>query len=126
MNDFGKKELRELICETLSIPKTTNTIEKQINRFVMELGFSYKEIGRAIVYGLTIKKITYESIFGIGFVQNIVPEANRYFENLKKEREKQLKSIEEANKQSNIILKMGEPKKRRKIKTIDIEKLNVE
>lgn len=125
MNDFGKKELRDLICETLSIPKTTNTIERQINRFVMELGFSYKEIGRAVVYGLTIKKITYESIFGIGFVQNIIPEANKYFENLKKEKEKQLKSIEEANKQSDIIL-TGKPKNRRKIKTIDIEKLNVE
>lgn len=122
--EFGKKELREIICDTLNIPKTTPVIESQIHRFVMELGYSYKEIAQALVYYIEVLGKEYESMYGIGIVPNVMEDAKKYFERKRREKEQQIKSVEEAKKQTNIILNVTKIQKRKKpIQPIDIEKL---
>lgn len=121
-----KQELRDIICETLGFDKIPNIIETQIHRFTMELGLTYKEVARAVVYFYGIKKNEYQSAYGIGVVANIYPESNRYYEKLKRQREEQLKSVEEAKKHSNIILEVKQIPKRKTRKTIDIEKLKID
>lgn len=121
-----KQELREIICETLGLDKIPNIIETQIHRLTMELGLTYKEVARAVVYYYGVKKNEYQPMYGIGIIQNVYPEANRYYEKLKKQREEQLRSVEEAKKHSNIILEVKQIPKRRSKKIIDIEKLKVD
>jgi len=124
--EMDKKELRKLICELLHIPKITLTIENQIHRYVIELGLSYKEIAQALVFFLEVEKGEIDPKFGIGIVPHVVERAKEYFLQLKKQREQQINSIKEAEKQPDIILRVGKLKKRRKLGQIEIDKIDVD
>lgn len=124
--DIGKTELREIICETLKIPKTTPLIESHIHKYVMELGLTYKEIAQALVYYIEVTGGEYIPMYGLGIVPNVLPEAKKYFEQKRREKEEQIKSIEEAKKQPDIILYAKHIRKRKAIQPIDIEKLDIE
>lgn len=126
MEEFGKNQLREEICRMLSIPKLTPLIEKQVRDMVTELGVSYLDIAQALAYFLDIKKGKYESMYGIGILRNVLPESKAFFEKIKEEKQKQIKSVEQANKQPDIILNVKETRKRRKIKTINIDELDLD
>ena len=121
-----KKELREFICDVLQIPKVDTMIESQINRFVVELGLSYKEIAQALVFYIEVEKNTYQPKYGIGIVPHVVKKANAYFAKKRKEREAQIRSVEEAKKNPDIILKVDKIKRRKKRPKIDIENLDVD
>lgn len=121
-----KKELRQIIMETLNFDSMPSIIDSQIHRYKMELGLSYKEIARAFVYFFGVQKNEYKAAFGIGVLPNVVPEANAYYEKLKKQREEQLKSVEEAKKHSDIILEIKHIPTKRKRKLIEIENLVIE
>lgn len=123
--EIGKKELREIICDTLKIPKTTPLIESHIHKYIMELGLTYKEIAQALVYYIEVKGGEYIPMYGLGIVPNVLNEAKAYFEQKRREKENQIKSIEEAKKQPDIILEVKKIKKRKKIQPIDIDKLDV-
>lgn len=123
--EIGKNELREIICDTLKIPKTTPLIESHIHKYIMELGLTYKEIAQALVYYVEVKGGEYIPMYGLGIVPNVLNEAKAYFEQKRRERENQIRSIEEAKKQPDIILEVKKIKKRKKIQPIDIDKLDV-
>lgn len=123
--EIGKNELREIICDTLKIPKTTPLIESHIHKYIMELGLTYKEIAQALVYYIEVKGGEYIPMYGLGIVPNVLNEAKAYFEQKRREKENQIKSIEEAKKQPDIILEVKKIKKRKKIQPIDIDKLDV-
>ena len=127
MKEIGKQELRDILCEVLAIPKLTPVIESQIHRFKMELGFTYKEIAQALVFYIEEKNGKYESMYGIGIVPNVMEESRAYFKRKKIQQEIQLKSIEKASKQTDIILNITKVKERKKaIIPIDMEKLDIE
>lgn len=123
--EIGKNELREIICDTLKIPKTTPLIESHIHKYIMELGLTYKEIAQALVYYVEVKGGEYIPMYGLGIVPNVLNEAKAYFEQKRRERDNQIRSIEEAKKQPDIILEVKKIKKRKKIQPIDIDKLDV-
>ena len=110
-----KQELREILCETLNIPKLTPMIERQVNRFVTVDKMSYKEIGQAVYFFFEVRKGVYEAKYGIGIVGGIIDEAKQYFDRLKKQRDKQIESVEDAKKIPDIILEVGQIRKRRKL-----------
>lgn len=124
--DITKNELREIICDVLKIEKTTATIEGQIHRYVMELELTYKEIAQALVFFVEVEKGDVEVKYGIGIVPHSIDRARLYFQKLKKEKEKQLQSIDEANKIPDILLEVKQIRRRRKLNKIDIDKIEVD
>lgn len=89
---MSKKELIELLTELLG--PLSNMVLRQIDKFV-EAGLTYKDIARTVYYlfdvqGRDRSKI---STFGIGLVPHAVVEANRYYDNIKKQQEEQRKQV---------------------------------
>jgi hypothetical protein len=121
-----KSELREIICDVLQIPKLNGMLEAQINRFVVELGLSYRDIAQALVFYIEVEKNVYDPKYGMGIVPHIKDRANAYFAQKRKEKQKQLDSVKEANKQTDIILKVNKISRRKEKPKIDIENLDVD
>lgn len=121
-----KKELIEIICDALGITKPTKLILTQINKYVVELGLSYKEIGQALVYFMEVKDGDYKTEYGIGIVPHVIDEARIYFKRLKRQKDEQMESIKEAERQPDIILKPKTIRKRRRLETIEINDLDVD
>lgn len=118
-----KNELRKMVKEILNLETIPPLLESQIHRFRMELGLTYKEIARALVYFFDVQKNEYKPAFGVGVLPSIVPEANKYYDKLRKQREEQIKSVEAAKEHSNIILEVKHIPLKRKTRKIDIESL---
>ena len=123
---MNKKELREILADTLAIPETTPLIERQINKFVSELGLSYKEIAQALVFYMEVEEGNYDPKYGIGIVPHVMDRAREYFRKKREERDRMLKSVEEANKQPDIILEVTKVRKRRKFNRIKIDEIEVD
>lgn len=121
-----KSELREIICDVLGIPKLNGMLEAQINRFVIELGLTYKEIAQALVFYFEVEKNVYDPKYGMGIVPHVKDRANAYFDKKRKEKAQQLQSVKKANKQPDIILKVNKIKTKRSRPRIDIENLDVD
>jgi len=121
-----KKELREIICSTLNIPKVTQTMENQITRFITEQGLSYKQIARGLVFFIDVEHGKYETKYGLGIIPNLVERADIYYNAMKRRIEKQKESVENAKKYPNIILEVGQIKPKRKLPQIDITKIEVD
>ena len=112
--EYTKEELNKLICELYSIPKITPLIRKQINKFVLELGLSYKEIAQALYFFIKVEKKEPELKYGIGIVPHTLADAKNYFKKLKKQKEEQIKSIKIANSKPDIILQVTQKKETKK------------
>lgn len=121
-----KQELREWLCETLGINRLTPMIERQVNRFVTEDGLTYKEVAQAVYFFIEVQGGSYQSKYGIGIVPGVIDDARKYFWKLKQKRDKQIESVEEAKKIPEIILEVGQIRKRRKLKPIDITKIEID
>lgn len=122
---MDKKGLRKEICNILKIPKVTEIIEKQINKYVVELGMSYKEIAQALAFFIEVEKGDYIPKYGIAIVPTIRDRSNEFFAKRRRQIEEQLKSIDK-NKEDPIILKANAIKKRRPLPKIDIEKIDLD
>ncbi len=121
-----KSELREIICDVLQIPKLNGMLEAQINRFVVELGLSYRDIAQALVFYFEVEKNVYDPKYGMGIVPHVKDRANAYFAKKRKEKEQQLQSVEDASNTPDIILKVTNIKRRKEKPKIDIENLDVD
>jgi len=121
-----KKELREIICRTLNIPKVPQTMENQITRFVTELDLTYKQIARGLVFFVEVEKGKFDTKYGLGIVPQVVERADIYYDNMRKRIEKQKESVEESKKYPDIILKVGTIKPKRKLPQIDIKLIEVD
>lgn len=124
--EFKKQQLLDIIYNTFEIKELTPLITSQIIKFKTELGLSYKEIAQALFYFVNVQKGTPDIKYGLGIVPFVMEEAKAYFKKLKKQKEEQQKSIEEAKKQSNIILQANPQPRRIQKKLIDIESLDIE
>jgi len=121
-----KKELREIICRTLELPKVPQTMENQITRYVTELGLSYKQIARGLVFFIDVEHGKFNTKFGLGIVPQLVERADMYYDNMRRRIEKQKQSVQDSKKYPDIILKVGEIRKRRKLPQIDIQLIEVD
>lgn len=119
-------ELKQTICEILNIKKTTRTIEGQINRFVIELGYSYQEIAQALVFFKEVEEGNLDPKYGIGIVPHIIEKSKEYYKKLEKQKQRQIQSVKEANKTPNIILKPNNLKRKRKLAKINIDDIKVD
>lgn len=114
---MDKKELEQLICSTLNIPFVSQTIKRQITKFIVERKLTYDDIARALIFYIEIEKQPYEQRYGISFIEWIADDAKAYYERQERKEKKQLES---TKNQTNIILKIKEFKKRKPIEKIDL------
>lgn len=121
--DFKRADLEKLIKEYFGIDKITSLMNTQIGKFVTERGYSYKEIAQALVFFAEIDKGTLELKYGLGIVPVVMDRSKMFFERKRKEKEEQLKSLENKDEQSNIILYKQKQKATRKIEKISLEEL---
>ena len=116
-----KRELTDLLTEVLG--PLPDMVLKQIDKFVKS-GLTYKDIGRSAAYIYDVTgKVSKESIstYGIGLVPNYVKEANQYYENIKRQQEKQALQVINA---AEVPQREVQPQERKKRKRgIDIDGL---
>jgi hypothetical protein len=121
MQEFNRKDLEEVIFREFEINSLTPLIISQIGKFITERGYSYKEIAQALVFFTQVDKGEYDPKYGIGIVPFVMERAQLFFEQKRRDKEKQLKSIK--TDVPNIILEPKELKRKRKLQRINIEGL---
>lgn len=124
---MNQKELEDLICELYGIEEPTPLIKNQISKFRAQHGYSFKDIGRAVYYYVSVLKRTLKIEGGIGIVPYYIKDALRYFE-LEKRRIEKLeregkKLKRELNKEENIIKVKGIKREKKGIVKVRIEDL---
>lgn len=123
---MDKKELQKIIKEVLNIKAVTTQINRQINRFVVELGLDYKDIAQALTFYFEVQNNAYQSQYGIGIVPHIVDQAKDYYKKEMNKKKKQMKSVLDSNKQPDIILKVNKVKRKKERPKINLDDLEVE
>lgn len=101
-------------------------ILRQINKYVNEHGWSYKDIARAFAYYVEVQGNTPDPKYGIGIVRFVMDDARKYYDALQKQKEAQIKAAnEQKNKEQNKIIITVAPDRQKTIKkrNIDISKL---
>lgn len=116
-----RKELIEFLTEILGpLPEM---VIKQIDKYI-KMGLTYKEIARSAAYIFEVTcKVPKNSIsqFGIGLVPSYVKEANEYYENIKRQQDKQAHQVINA---ATVSKREVQPQGRKKRKRgIDINEL---
>ena len=96
MEDYVKADLVNLIKDLTGETKLSPMIQGQIQRYVLELGMSFKEIARCLVYWVEVKGQSLSPAYGIGIVPSIRKPAADYFKQLELEREEQVKQAKKA------------------------------
>ena len=115
-----KKELLELLEKLFG--SVSGLVVKQIDNFVAE-GHTYKSIARAVYYLFDVQKRDIKTVekFGIGLVPFYIDVANKYYDDIKKQYEKQKQQLENLRE---IEVKEVEPMQRKKKeRNIDINDL---
>lgn len=126
---YSKQDLLDLVKEVMGIQTITPMIQKQINRFVLQDGMTYKEIARCIVWYTEVQGHSFTVVYGLGIIPNIREEAEKYFKQLEldqqsKEQEVQkLKEYQDNNIIFNIKSLKHQPRKPKKI--LDIGEIDV-
>ena len=122
-----KKELCEIICKLMGCEECNTMILRQINKYVNEHGWSYKEIARAFAYFVEVEGNTPDPQFGIAIVKFKMDAARKYYAQLEQQRAAQLKAAEEAKKkeeQKKIVISVAPDRKKTiRKRNIDISKL---
>ena len=120
-----KQELEQFICEIFQIDECTSMILRQINKYVTERRYDYKNIARALSYYVDVQGNTLDIKYGIGIVPLVMNDALKYFEQLKKQQEEQRQAAVAASQQQDNIIKIRDEqiKMPRKRPHIDISSL---
>ena len=101
-------------------------ILRQINKYVNEHGWSYKDIARAFAYYVEVQGNTPDLKYGIGIVRFVMDDARKYYETLQKQKEAQIQAAKEtaAQEQNKVIITAApERKKTIRKRSIDISQL---
>ena len=108
----------------LGCEECNTMVLKQIHRYVKECGYSYIDIARALSYYADIQGNTLDPKYGIGIVRFVMNDSRKYFEQLRLQKEAQLKKAKEnENKETKIIKCSIKNKKTIRKNQIDISKL---
>jgi hypothetical protein len=123
--DFKREDLEKIIKEQLNIPTISPLINRQIGKYVTGLGYSYKEIAQALVFYLEVDNGVFDPKYGIGIVPYVIDRSRAFFEQKRREKEEQIKSLINKGNQVDIILKPEKLQEKKKIRKINIEELEV-
>lgn len=121
-----KQELCKIICQLMGWEECSAMVLRQINKYVNEHGWSYKDIARAFAYYVEVQGNTPDPKYGIGIVRFVMDDARKYYDALQKQKEAQIKAAnEQKNKEQNKIVITVAPDRQKTIKkrNIDISKL---
>ena len=121
-----KQELCKIICQLMGCEECNAMILRQINKYVNEHGWSYKDIARAFAYYVEVQGNTPDPKYGIGIVRFVMDDARKYYETLQKQKEAQIQAAKETAKQEQnkvIITAAPERKKTIRKRNIDISQL---
>jgi hypothetical protein len=121
MPEFNRKDLEEVIFREFEINSLPPLINTQIGKLITERGYSYKEIAQALVFFTQVDNGKYDPKYGIGIVPFVMDRAKEFFEQKRREKEKQIKSVKSDI--PDIILEPKELKRKRKLQRINIEEL---
>ena len=123
---MNKNELKDVICDLLGIDKINRMIDTQITRFVTKHGYDYKDIGRALYYFVEVQGNKPDKSKGIGIVPFVKEDATKYFEQLKREKQRQLREGEKLKKElekEKKVFKINPRKREIKNNKINMEDL---
>ena len=122
-----KKELCNIICKLMGCEECNTMILRQINKYVNEHGWSYKDIARAFAYFVEIEGNTPDPQYGIAIVKFKMDAAKKYYAQLEQQRAAQLKAAQEAaeKKEEQRIVITAAPGREKTIRrrNVDISKL---
>jgi hypothetical protein len=121
-----KQELCKIICQLMGCEECNAMILRQINKYVNEHGWSYKDIARAFAYYVEVQGNTPDPKYGIGIVRFVMDDARKYYETLQKQKEAQIKAAnEQKNSEQNKIVITVAPGRDKTIRkrSIDISQL---
>lgn len=121
--DFTRADLEKIVLEQFNLTKMTPLLNTQIGKFITERGYSYKEIAQALVFFVEVDKGEIDVKFGLGIVPHVMDRAKAFFEQKRREKQKQLESLKNVNNEIDIILQPQKLKNKRTIKKINLEEL---
>lgn len=117
---MSRKELIELLTELLG--PLSNMVLRQIDKFT-QAGLTHKDIARAVYYVFDVlgRDRSSVSTYGIGLVPSVVNDANKYYDNIKRQQEKQAEQMKNIQE---VPVRTVEPQSRiRKMRGIKIDEL---
>ena len=102
---FTRNDLEQYICEVMEIDSITPMIAKQINRLVLDVGMTWKEIARCICWYVEVNNKKLSVIYGISIVENFRIETAKYFKKLELDQQEQLRQAKKVveYQDNNII-----------------------
>lgn len=130
--NYTRKDLDLYIKEIFGVAAITPLINKQINRFVLNSGMTFKQIARSICWYIEVDKneIGPSSVkYGIWFVPNVFEFAEKYFNDLAAEKlrqEREAIKMVQYDKNKIIFNAIGLKHERKLPPLIDIAAINIE
>jgi hypothetical protein len=128
-NQYTLNDLCELIKEVMDIKDITPRIRKHINQLILEHNMTFKEIARCIVWYDEVFGGKFNVVYGIISIVNYREQANKYFQQLELDQQKQLAEAQKIveYQDNNIIFNIGSLKhKKREPKQFNIQDVIVE
>jgi len=127
-NNITRAELEQIIMDVMGATSITPIVTKQINRFVIENGYTFKQIAQAIVWYDEVEHGTFKPQYGIAVVPNVMEEAQKYFKKLELDQQRQLAEAQKIveYQDNNIIFNIKSLEhKKRKPKQLDISSIDI-
>lgn len=122
-DNYGRKELINDLKSVLgkNYQEIPQTIKNQINRFIINNGLTFKDIGRCLWYGITIDHRKVEMPYGVYWIPDYLQQSRAYFAALKLKEKQNAEILKESAPE---IVKIDYPKlPERKVDLIDIDEL---
>lgn len=104
---YGLTELKAFLCEELELdPKEPlpTIIDKQITKYVLNEGFSYKEIGRAVFFYIEVKKGKYNDLYGIWFVLKFRDQSAAYWARIEREQQERRENAKKFETRGDTVV----------------------
>ena len=128
---FTRSDLEQYICEVMEIDSITPMITKQINRLVLDVGMTWKEIARCICWYVEVNNKKLSVIYGISIVENFRIETAKYFKKLELDQQEQLRQAKKVveYQDNNIIFNIKNldlTNQKRTSKQLDFNDIQIE
>lgn len=131
-NNFTREDCEIQIKELTGLPMgepLPRSIERQINRFLLEDEMTYKEIAQCLFYYTEIIGKRVDPVYGIFFIPNVRHETKKYFIQLKKEKEEKEREAKKFTEQEGVMvinIKNVARSKTRKKETLSFDDIKIE
>lgn len=106
-NKFNRPNCELTIKEYAGLPleePLPRSIERQLNRFILENKMDYKEIMQCLFYYTEVLGKKVDPIYGIFFVPNIRNETKKYFIQLQAELEEKQREAKKFSEEEGVMV----------------------